>query len=525
MNVTAKGWATADSFYDFIVNHWYPKAEIVKPGGPHIMTADGYAAHHSLKLYNWCIKHNVTFIIWPSNSTHIIQMCDTTMFSPIKAKYSEIYETWRSVNPSGLFDHIEFVKVLKLTNDAVIRPNMIINGFKMTGVCPWGIENLRLERIIGHPSRFPTATVTSTAAQICPIEVLNVETVNLDLSSLLEFQKHTSSNCDNSQVGEFSDYENSPAEFDYHQHSTELNDYENFGEQSIANVEIDFGEDSSDYVVATPQALITSGSPKINEKSFKKLLDKTLDGFKSLRPFVKAFNKSKVPDLMVIERLIKGLGEIPAERAVKATTVKELLKIDERAKFSRVSAPKFKKSGVMSCMTLVSNIEYNQQQEGDSKTEAEQFMEERLLREMEIAEADAKLLEHRENLKTLKAEHIGKNRGASIKKKSNVENNKNLRRNIFSPRANNHVEEVNAVIEPENAEDSIINTIESPMPSPLLKRPNSQETKAMSENLPKKRKVDGKSKKSSKPVRDKTSMICPRIYDFRKNQCIKKEKP
>lgn len=81
-----------------------------------------------------------------------MQMCDTTMFSPMKQKHAQLYSQWRLKNPTNTMNDVEFVKILKQINDAVIKKESIVNGWRATGLQPFNFNNLNTAGLMSKSS-------------------------------------------------------------------------------------------------------------------------------------------------------------------------------------------------------------------------------------------------------------------------------------------------------------------------------------------------------------------------------------
>lgn len=81
-----------------------------------------------------------------------MQMCDTTMFSPMKQKHEQLYSQWRLKNPTKTMNDVEFVKILKQINDSVIKKESIINGWRSTGLQPFNFNGLNTAGLLTKSS-------------------------------------------------------------------------------------------------------------------------------------------------------------------------------------------------------------------------------------------------------------------------------------------------------------------------------------------------------------------------------------
>ena len=95
-----------------------------------------------------CKQNDVILILLYPNSTHILQVLDIAVFSPLKRKYADLYDIWKDLHPTQAFNELEFIKVLKATNDAVIKTDTIINGWRSSGLQPFNFSNINLDKLV-----------------------------------------------------------------------------------------------------------------------------------------------------------------------------------------------------------------------------------------------------------------------------------------------------------------------------------------------------------------------------------------
>lgn len=143
------GWQTQDSFYDFVTIHLDRELKARNIKRPFMYFVDGHKSHISYKLRKWCRDNKIVLITFYPNSTHILQMCDTSIFGPVKRKWSEVVQTWKSETGNREVDEVVFVKLLKQLNDAVIKKESIIKGFASTGIYPLDKSKVHYERCLG----------------------------------------------------------------------------------------------------------------------------------------------------------------------------------------------------------------------------------------------------------------------------------------------------------------------------------------------------------------------------------------
>lgn len=149
-NHTESGWMKGEAFFYFLKEHLYPRWLEMGVEFPIVLVIDGYSAHKSPELFLWCKQHDIMLLLLYPNSTHIMQVLDIAIFGPLKSKYSEIFEDWKDLHPNDNFTEIEFIKVLKVTNDNVMLPNSIINGWRASGLQPFNFSNIDLAKLVAN---------------------------------------------------------------------------------------------------------------------------------------------------------------------------------------------------------------------------------------------------------------------------------------------------------------------------------------------------------------------------------------
>lgn len=137
INQTDSGWAKEDSFYHYVSTHLHKQWELKGTPKPRILIIDGYRAHLSARLLRWGKLNGCMIIVLYPNGTPYLQMCDTTMFKPMKETHTQLYQ-----------HDVVLVKLIKMVNDAVIRKESIINGWRATGLQPFDFNNLKCDDLL-----------------------------------------------------------------------------------------------------------------------------------------------------------------------------------------------------------------------------------------------------------------------------------------------------------------------------------------------------------------------------------------
>ena len=109
-----------------------------KPGIK-ILIGDNLGSHFSAKIVKDAIKHNIIFVMLPTNSTHIFQPLDVVIFGPMKKVWRKVLDGWKKeTRRSGPFPKEVFPILLNklwvIMEDTF--PSYLTSGFRTCGLYP-----------------------------------------------------------------------------------------------------------------------------------------------------------------------------------------------------------------------------------------------------------------------------------------------------------------------------------------------------------------------------------------------------
>lgn len=87
IGISDNGWMTAETFYEYIANVFYPwvvKQEILFPI---IIYLDGHVSHVTIPFVAFCRKRQIELVSLYPNAMQIIQPLDVTFFHPLKDQW------------------------------------------------------------------------------------------------------------------------------------------------------------------------------------------------------------------------------------------------------------------------------------------------------------------------------------------------------------------------------------------------------------------------------------------------------
>jgi hypothetical protein len=63
---------------------------------PRVLICDGFRTHETLEVLEFCFENNIILCRIPSHTSHKLQPCDISVFSPLKSAYREPSRTTRA---------------------------------------------------------------------------------------------------------------------------------------------------------------------------------------------------------------------------------------------------------------------------------------------------------------------------------------------------------------------------------------------------------------------------------------------
>ena len=89
---SASGYSNSDIILDWYRRVFDPQTRSRAKGCPRILINDGFGAHESLEVFQFCHDNNIILCRLPPYTSHKLQPCDVGLFGPLKAAYREQVE-------------------------------------------------------------------------------------------------------------------------------------------------------------------------------------------------------------------------------------------------------------------------------------------------------------------------------------------------------------------------------------------------------------------------------------------------
>ncbi|XP_071578860.1 uncharacterized protein [Temnothorax nylanderi] len=137
IGISERGWMTAETFYEYIANVFYPWLKENNVEFPVVLYVDGHSSHCTMPLSEFCRDHQIELIALYPNATHILQPLDVAVFHPLKSSWKKTVNKWRLDHDGDRLTKDIFAPVLKTAIDSMDLTGTIIRGFASCGLFPF----------------------------------------------------------------------------------------------------------------------------------------------------------------------------------------------------------------------------------------------------------------------------------------------------------------------------------------------------------------------------------------------------
>ncbi|XP_072389692.1 uncharacterized protein [Diabrotica undecimpunctata] len=143
------GWMTAETFYQYIANVFYPHLIENNIKLPVILFVDGHKSHLSYQLSVLCNELQIEVIALYPNATRILQPCDVSIFRPLKEAWRQSVREWEEQHPGGVVNKVVFASILEQAIKKSCKTETVVNGFKACGLFPFNADAIDYTKCLG----------------------------------------------------------------------------------------------------------------------------------------------------------------------------------------------------------------------------------------------------------------------------------------------------------------------------------------------------------------------------------------
>ncbi|XP_044594105.1 uncharacterized protein LOC123271763 [Cotesia glomerata] len=147
------GWMTSASFYDYIVNIFYPWCLEKNIVFPIILYVDGHSSHLTLSLSEFCAAKKIELISLYPNATHLMHPLNVALLEPLKKSYKNAVMEWREEHNGISLNKENFGHVLSKALSQLDLPKILGKGFEVCGLHPFCADAIDYSKILADNSQ------------------------------------------------------------------------------------------------------------------------------------------------------------------------------------------------------------------------------------------------------------------------------------------------------------------------------------------------------------------------------------
>lgn len=124
-----------------------------------MLIVDGHESHISVEFNQYYKNNNIIPISMPLHSSHLVQLLDVALYSPLKRAYGgEINNfIWISIN---YITKTEFFIAFKAVYDKIFIEDNIKAAFRGAGIVPWDSDSVLFKLDIRLQTSVPSVPVS-----------------------------------------------------------------------------------------------------------------------------------------------------------------------------------------------------------------------------------------------------------------------------------------------------------------------------------------------------------------------------
>ncbi len=188
-SMTEKGYMDTPSFYLWLDKHFIPN---IPPARPVVLLVDSAEAHIDLDAFELAKKNGVFIYALLKNATHLVQPADVGLFGAMKQSWYKNVRRYSQQNPNTDITKKNFSSIFKKTWEDVMRPSILIDAFRKSGVYPVNRQQISHDQVRPSVVYDGTSTVTAPAEPSTSTSVFAEQEAALALTSLFNHQQGTS---------------------------------------------------------------------------------------------------------------------------------------------------------------------------------------------------------------------------------------------------------------------------------------------------------------------------------------------
>lgn len=167
------GWMTAEIFFEYVANVFYPYLEKENINLPVIFFVDGHRTHLTYEISKLCSRLKIELIALYPNATRILQPADVSVFRPIKLAWKKAVREWCNHHVNEIITKLNFASILKTVVDTSINPEAMVNGFRVCGLYPFNADNIDFSKCLGKKQTCASTTNNT-------LDLANTSTITYD---------------------------------------------------------------------------------------------------------------------------------------------------------------------------------------------------------------------------------------------------------------------------------------------------------------------------------------------------------
>jgi hypothetical protein len=154
------------TFYMWFANHFISQLPLQRPV---VLLVDSHESHIDLETFELAKKNNIHIYALLKNATHLVQPADVGLFGAMKQSWYKHVRIHNQQNPNTDMTKKNFCSVFKQTWEEVMRPSILVDAFKKSGIFP--LDRAKITDDMVKPSLVYSTSSASATSFTCTTAV------------------------------------------------------------------------------------------------------------------------------------------------------------------------------------------------------------------------------------------------------------------------------------------------------------------------------------------------------------------
>ena len=145
---TKNGWTSDQTAVEWLEKMFIPRTQPADPSERRLLVLDGHGSHETVEFMYLCYQHKIHLLFLPPHTSHVLQLLDLSVFSPLKHYYRKQVGFLSLLTDSSPVGKQNFLSCYQRAREQALTASNIKGGWKATGLWPVSVAKPLLSPLL-----------------------------------------------------------------------------------------------------------------------------------------------------------------------------------------------------------------------------------------------------------------------------------------------------------------------------------------------------------------------------------------